>query len=109
LLFAQMNVYTIPGGRLSHTPPEPPPNVEQYSLNQLPRKLLPRYNHLVSFVKTVKAKTIKLTFFAHDATCNLMESLEDFVVVFHSGEFAANKSEVFKTMHVSKYKVLFQD
>jgi len=48
------------------------------------------YLLLCSFIRMVKSKTPKVTYFSDQAKCMLMESAEDFEAIFYSGKLRVN-------------------
>ena len=77
------------GCSVQDTPPSPPLNqdiVKTYTYDTLPRKYWKRYQYAAKFVKLVRSKTPKVTLYTHKAKCMLMESSDDFEVIFYDGE-----------------------
>lgn len=56
-----------------------------YAYETLPSQHWRKYTYASRFVQLVRAKTAKLTFYSTQAKCLLMETLEDFEMVFYDG------------------------
>lgn len=69
-----MNVWVNEAGRQS-----------MYTYHTLPTKHIKRYKNAYGFVRMVKAKTPKVTFFSPHTKFQLMESMEDCEAFFYSG------------------------
>lgn len=56
-----------------------------FAYDMLPAQHWKKYTYASRFVQLVRAKTAKLTFYSAKAKCLLMETLEDFEMVFYDG------------------------
>lgn len=56
-----------------------------FAYDMLPSQHWKKYTYASRFVQLVRAKTAKLTFYSTQAKCLLMETLEDFEMVFYDG------------------------
>lgn len=56
-----------------------------FTYENLPAKHWKKYIYAERFVKLVRAKTPKVTYYSNQAKCVLMETLEDFEVCFYDG------------------------
>lgn len=74
------------GVPLQDTPVPLPASATVYTHDSLPRKLWKKYQYAEKFVRLVKMKTPKITFYSSRAKCSLMENKpSNFEVNFYSG------------------------
>lgn len=57
-----------------------------FNYETLPRKYWKKYMTASRFIQLVKAKKPKVTYFSAKAKCMLMETLEDFEMIYYTGE-----------------------
>ncbi|XP_058062594.1 serine/threonine-protein kinase PLK4 [Anopheles bellator] len=80
-----------PGGSRGVPAKDKPPDLPAHgadtihSYENIPRKHWKKYVYAARFVKMVKAKTPKITLYSVRAKCQLMETLQDYEVVFYDG------------------------
>ncbi|XP_035796160.1 serine/threonine-protein kinase PLK4-like [Anopheles albimanus] len=79
-----------PGGSRGIPIKDRPPDVPThgascYTYDNLPEQHWKKYVYAARFVKMVKAKTPKITLYSDHAKCQLMETLEDYEVIFYDG------------------------
>ncbi|KFB45550.1 serine/threonine protein kinase [Anopheles sinensis] len=80
-----------PGGSrgvpIKNEPPDlPAAGVDSiYSYENIPERHWKKYVYAARFVNMVKAKTPKITLYSEMAKCQLMETLQDYEVVFYDG------------------------
>ncbi|XP_053113992.1 serine/threonine-protein kinase PLK4 isoform X2 [Hemicordylus capensis] len=75
------------GFPLKEKPPPPPEDLNVYSFDNLPEKYWKKYLYAAKFVKLVRSKTPKVTFYTRYAKCMLMEnsSPADVEICFYDG------------------------
>uniref|UniRef100_A0A182PVB8 Serine/threonine-protein kinase PLK4 n=1 Tax=Anopheles epiroticus TaxID=199890 RepID=A0A182PVB8_9DIPT len=73
------------GVPIKNEPPDiSPRGVEAiYNYEDIPEKHWKKYMYAARFVQMVKAKTPKITLYSDKAKCQLMETLQDFEVIFY--------------------------
>ncbi|XP_050100809.1 serine/threonine-protein kinase PLK4-like isoform X2 [Anopheles aquasalis] len=81
-------IFYQPGGSRGIPIKDRPPDVPThgascYTYDNLPEHHWKKYTYAARFVKMVKAKTPKITLYSDQAKCQLMETLEDYEVIFY--------------------------
>lgn len=75
------------GVPIKNEPPDLPSRSAEvmYNYEDIPEKHFKKYMYAAKFVQMVKAKTPKITLYSDKAKCQLMETLQDYEVVFYDG------------------------
>lgn len=75
------------GSKIQDCPPDLPASGADsiYSYENLPSKHWKKYIYAYRFVQMVRGKTPKITYYNSQAKCQLMETIDDFEVVFYDG------------------------
>ncbi|EAA02947.5 AGAP012499-PA, partial [Anopheles gambiae str. PEST] len=73
------------GVPIKNEPPDLPSRSAEvmYNYEDIPEKHFKKYMYAAKFVQMVKAKTPKITLYSDKAKCQLMETLQDYEVVFY--------------------------
>lgn len=84
------------GSRLQDQPPDIPLDGADhiYSYESLPQEHWKKYLYAHRFVQMVRGKTPKVIFYSDLAKCQLMETLEDFEMVFYKGGLSVAKKGI---------------
>lgn len=77
------------GVPIKNEPPDLPARSAEvmYNYEDIPEKHFKKYMYAAKFVQMVKAKTPKITLYSDKAKCQLMETLQDYEVVFYDGMY----------------------
>ncbi|KAF6040930.1 PLK4 [Bugula neritina] len=95
-------------GDLLETPTSIPPTANTYTNHTLPKKYWKKYLYASRFIRMVKSKTPKVTYFSDQAKCMLMESAEDFEAIFYSGPKFSISSHHVKVIDPTGMNISFE-
>ncbi|XP_067945471.1 serine/threonine-protein kinase PLK4-like, partial [Watersipora subatra] len=97
---------SLPAGT-TDTPTALPSTANKYTNVTLPKKYWKKYLYASRFIKMVKSKTPKVTYFSDQAKCMLMESAEEFEAVFYSGPKFTISSQHVKVIDTTGMNISF--
>ncbi|NP_001083146.1 serine/threonine-protein kinase PLK4 [Xenopus laevis] len=91
------------GFPLVDRPPSPPENRLSYTFDSLPEKYWKKYQYAAKFIKLVRSKTPKVTYYTRYAKCMLMENspTADVEVCFYDGAKIHKTSDVIRVIEKS--------
>ncbi|XP_002165681.3 serine/threonine-protein kinase PLK4 isoform X1 [Hydra vulgaris] len=90
------------GVPLEDTPVSVPPSAVCHAFAGLPKKLWLKYKYADKFVRLVKMKTPKITFYSDLAKCSLMENIPpDFEATFYNGCKVSLSTDAIKIIDVN--------